>query len=384
MSPNEDSANIAEFLEKAFQSVQDLYDKPIHGQRTNFLMQVIPAIICAKSVQYHAIAAEMQGDVQESSKVRRIHNFMSDYAIDYEFVSLFLIFMLPKRGKVRLCLDRTEWEFGSCTHNLLTVTAYTHGIGVPIWFECVAPNGGCSDEDDKMYVIMKCVELLGKKRIKCVLGDSEFIGETWINYLYSESIIFYIDIRSNQYFGYKGQQWTVAQWMHGRYKSELQGISIYGLSLNIGIKRQKLSKKVKKKPFLCVITNELSTNGILGVYRNRWSIEVFFQSIKGRGFNLEGTHIQDPLKIRRLFALVCMAFILSFVVGLKLDKISPIALKKHGYKTNSFFRYGCDFIRQVLHQRSKILDYKKIFPKINALFVTFIQDKITLFSHPSY
>ena len=217
MSPNEDSAKIVEFLEKAFQSVQNLYSKPMHGQRTNFLMLVLPAIICAKSVQYHAIAAEMQGDVQESSKARRIHNFMSDYEIDYEFVSLFLIFMLPKSGKVRLSIDRTEWAFGSCTHNLLTVTAYTHGIGVPIWFECVAPNGGCSDEDDKKYVIMKCVELLGKQRIKCVLGDSEFIGETWINYLYSEGIIFYIDIRSNQYFGYKGQQWTVAQWMHRRY-----------------------------------------------------------------------------------------------------------------------------------------------------------------------
>lgn len=379
MSPNEDHAKIAEFFENALQSVQELYSKPIHGQRNNFLKLLIPAIICAKSVQYQAIAAEIEGDVQEASKIRRIHNFLSSYELDYEFVALFLIFMLPRKGKVRLCLDRTEWSFGNCTHNILTVTAYTHGVGIPIWFECVAPNGGCSDEDDKIYMLMKCVELLGKTRIKCVIGDSEFIGEKWISYLHSEGIIFYIDIRSNQYFDYKGQRWTVTQWMRGRYKSELCGMKIYGLLLNLGIKRQKLSKNAKKKAFLAIITNELTTNGVLSVYQNRWSIEVFFQSIKGRGFNLEGTHIQDPLKIRRLFAVLCMAFILSFLIGLQVDKVRPIPIKKHGYKTNSFFRAGCDFIRQAIHKRSIILQGAKIFTTINAFFVTFIQTNIAFF-----
>lgn len=379
MSPNEEYAKIAEFFENALESVQELYGKRLHGQRNNFLKQLIPAIICAKSVQYQAIAAEIEGDVQEASKIRRIHNFLSSYEIDYDFVALFLIFMLPKKGKVRLCLDRTEWDFGNCTHNILTVTAYTHGVGIPIWFEFVAPNGGCSDEDDKIYMLMKCVEILGKARIKCVIGDSEFIGQNWISYLQSAGIIFYIDIRSNQYFEYKGEQWTVEQWMSGRYKSELCGIKIYGLLLNLGIKRQKLSKKVKKKLFLAVITNKLTTSVVLSVYQNRWSIEVFFQSIKGRGFNLEGTHIQKPLKIRRLFAVLCIAFILSFVIGLQVDKIRPIPIKNHGYKINSFFRTGCDFIRQVIHRRSKMAHYSKIFTQINLFFVTFIQINIAFF-----
>ena len=39
------------------------------------------------------------------------------------------------------------------------------------------------------------------------------------------------------------------------------------------------------------------------LYRKRWSIEVFFQNIKTRGFNLEDTHLQNLERIRKLIAM---------------------------------------------------------------------------------
>jgi hypothetical protein len=372
------AAKIAEFIESSLTQVLKLYGKGMHGSRLTFLELVLPAIIAAKSVQYHAIAAEMAGDVQEASKEKRIARFISDYAFDEEFVCLFLIFLLPKKGKVRLCIDRTEWEFGNCTHNLLTVTAYSHGVGVPIWVECVAPNGGCSDADDKQYILMKCVEMLGKERIKCVIGDSEFIGDEWILYLSEQKILFFLDIRSNQYFDYQGRTYSVRNWMHGRYKSELKGIKIFGQTLNIGIKRQKTSKKVKKKPFLAVVTNCMQTNGILGIYKNRWSIEVFFQSLKGRGFCMEETHLGTPIEIRKLFMLLCMAFALCLRVGLEINKATPIPIKKHGYKANSFFRVGKNFITTLFKRKSIIPNIEPIMSLLAALFVTILTQKIQI------
>ena len=296
-------ANIVEFIGKSFEQIQKTHNKSLHKSRLTFFELVLPAIICAKSVQYQAIGAEMSGAIEERSKTRRVYNFIKDYDLDYEFITYFLLLLLPNKGKITFCIDRTEWEFGTCTHNILTLTAYSHGIGIPIWFECVAPNGGSCDADDKQYMIMKCIELVGKSRIKCVIGDSEFIGEPWIAYLCSEQISFFFDVRSNQYFEYNGKRKRIVDWMIGKYKLELNNVKIFEKTLQIGILRQKKSKKVKKKDFLAVVTNCKKTNGILSVYKNRWSIEVFFQSLKGRGFNLEMTHNSNPIEIRKLFAL---------------------------------------------------------------------------------
>jgi Transposase DDE domain len=372
---NEHPAKIAEFLEKAMREVLKLHEKSMHQSRLSFLELVIPAIIAAKSVQYHRIAAEMGGDVQEASKEKRIQRFIVNYNLEEEFVYLFLIFLLPKKGKVTLCIDRTTWEFGGCTHNLLTVTAYSHGVGVPIWVESVAQNGGCCDVDDKLYVIMKSIEMLGRERIKCVIGDSEFIGEEWILYLWEQKIRFFFDIRSNQYFEYKGKSYTVRDWMRGRYKSELKEITIFGKTLNIGIKRQKMTKNMKKKPFLAVVTNCTTTSGILGIYKNRWSIEVFFQSLKGRGFDMESTHLDNPIEMRRMFMLLCMAFILCLRVGLEVNKVSPIPVKNHGYKANSFFRTGRNFISCIFKQKSIFPNIDAIMIVLNALFVTILNPK---------
>jgi hypothetical protein len=380
---------VEEFIEKSFLQIEKLHNKCLHKSRLTFLELVIPAIICAKSIQYQSIGAEMKGDIQESSKTRRVYNFIRNYSIDYEFIAYFLILMLPKKGKLTLCLDRTEWDFGDCTHNILTVTAYSHGVGVPIWFECVAPNGGCCDVDDKQYVMMKCIELIGKERIKRVIGDSEFIGETWILYLWKEHIPFFFDVRSNQYFEYKGQRKKITDWMQGKNKMELKAIKIFDQFLNIGILRQKKNEKIKRKAFLAIVTNCKDTDGILSVYKNRWSIEVFFQSLKGRGFNLEMTHISDPIEILKLFALLCMAFILSFVVGLEINKVTPIPIKHHGYKANSFFRTGRDFIRKVFCKKSIIPNIETIFQKIALAFVTilereFEQQKASILKNKSF
>lgn len=369
---NDYAAKVGKFLGKAIQEVLKLRGKNMHKSRITFLELVLPAIIGAKSVQYHHIAAEMDGAVQAESKEKRIQRFIAKDVLDEEFVFLFIVFLLPKKGKVTLCIDRTTWEFGNCTHNLLTVTAYCHGVGVPIWVASVAPNGGCCDVDDKMYVIMKCIDLLGRDRIKCVIGDCEFIGDGWIQYLWEAKIKFFFDIRSNQYFEYKGKSYSVREWMRGRYKSELKGVEIFGKTLNIGIKRQKMSKKVKRKPFLAIVTNCTSTNGILRIYKNRWSIEVFFQSLKGRGFCLESTHLGEPLRMRRMFMLLCMAFIVCLRVGLEINKVRPIPVKNHGYKANSFFRVGKDFIAKLFKRKSIIPNIEPIIIALNSFFVTIL------------
>ena len=65
------------------------------------------------------------------------------------------------------------------------VTLYDNFFGIPIWFEYLDNNGGNSNTDDRAYVLLYCIKYLELSRIKCVIGDCEFIGEDWIIFLLS-------------------------------------------------------------------------------------------------------------------------------------------------------------------------------------------------------
>ena len=67
---------------------------------------------------------------------------------------------------------------------------------------------------------------------------------------------------------------------------------------------------------LFVISNCFQGEEALELYRQRWGIERLFGHLKKKGFDLESTHLTDPAKLERLFAVVVLAFPLQFRVGL--------------------------------------------------------------------
>ena len=368
------TAKLNKIFETNMLNIGQLYNKTMNKSRVDFLQSVVYALIASRSVQYVEIADKMTGDADEASKLRRIQRFMADYPLDYDLVLVFLLLLLPPKSKVNLVLDRTEWEFGDQNHNVLVVTVYTHGIGFPIWFECLDNNGGNSCTDDRMYVLECCIKYLGKDRIKSVIGDCEFIGEEWIKYLLHLKINFFLDLRSNQYFTYKNKVHQISTYIkdNKQQKILLDDVLIFKHRLSLALKKQPPSKQ-KRKDILPILTNTRACEA-LQAYRNRWSIEVLFETLKTRGFNLEDTHLKDPQRLRKLFALCAIAFSLSFNVGLALDKITPIAIKNHGYKANSFFRHGLDFIRKIGKNIKNRANYVQITQTLTAVIKTILHN----------
>ena len=368
------TAKLNKIFETNMLNIGQLYNKTMNKSRVDFLQSVVYALIASRSVQYVEIADKMTGDADEASKLRRIQRFMADYPLDYDLVLVFLLLLLPPKSKVNLVLDRTEWEFGDQNHNVLVVTVYTHGIGFPIWFECLDNNGGNSCTDDRMYVLDCCIKYLGKDRIKSVIGDCEFIGEEWIKYLLHLKINFFLDLRSNQYFTYKNKVHQISTYIkdNKQQKILLDDVLIFKHRLSLALKKQPPSKQ-KRKDILAILTNTRACEA-LQAYRNRWSIEVLFETLKTRGFNLEDTHLKDPQRLRKLFALCAIAFSLSFNVGLALDKITPIAIKNHGYKANSFFRHGLDFIRKIGKNIKSRANYVQITQTLTAIIKTILHN----------
>ena len=76
-------------------------------------------------------------------------------------------------------------------------------------------------------------------------------------------------------------------------------------------------------------------------YKERWQIETMFRAMKSSGFNMEETHLTDLDRLSTLVAIIAIAFVWAYLVGIDKHKnIIPIKLKKHGRRAYSFFKYG--------------------------------------------
>lgn len=264
--------------------------------------------------------------------------------------------LLPK-GKWELSLDRTNWKYGASSLNILAVTVWVKGVGAPLWFELLDNKGGNSKQTVRIKIFDHLIKLFGVEKIKSVSGDREFIGDNWVAYLAKKKIKFYLRIPQDTLVRLPGQIRGKAayKWMYKKRTRYLTNVEIYGgLKVNMALKPLKTLKKDKTPDQLLLITNAKADKSVLEKYRKRWSIEVFFQCIKSRGFNLEKTHLTKPERLRKLFAAVCLAFVCCFALGVYKDaKIKKIPLCKHGYKRKSFFRYGLDELRSVLRKASR-------------------------------
>jgi transposase len=74
------------------------------------------------------------------------------------------------------------------------------------------------------------------------------------------------------------------------------------------------------------------------VYRRRWTIEACFQSLKRRGFNLKSTHLKNLNKLKKLVALVSIAFGMCVSLGIhQHERVKKIKTKNMATKPTASF-----------------------------------------------
>jgi hypothetical protein len=333
----------------------------LHLSRQKFIVNFLFAMIEARQVQFPEIAAHFTSLANPASRLRRIQRFFADFHLPELWLAHLMMKWLPA-GKLTLCLDRTNWRFGSMEINILALTAAYRGVGIPVFFSLL-PKKGNSATLERIDLMQRFLAAFGSERIGCLIADREFIGEQWYGFLLQSHIPFFIRLPKHHYFSIGGVERQAEQLLQKRNKCLLDNVLIGGYYLSVAIKRL-------PDDYLIVLTNTVAHQA-LTTYRQRWTIEIFFQSIKKRGFNLEATHLQDLSRLHKLITLVALAFTCWLVVGLWLDQHrKAIVLKNHGYKANSFFRHGLDYIRQAYREgHSQLQHIEHVFQillKINS------------------
>ena len=106
--------------------------------------------------------------------------------------------------------------------------------------------------------------------------------------------------------------------------------------------------KLPSGELLIVASNHYTADPI-DTYRLRWEIENLFQCLKGRGFHMEATHFTKPPRIKKMMALLAIGFCWAHKVGEWKEKaVKPLKVKQHGRKEQSIFRYGLDYLTDLL------------------------------------
>ena len=206
-------------------------------------------------------------------------------------------------------------------------------------------NSGNSSQQDRIKLFQHIIDLIGVHRIKVVIMDREFIGHNWLKWLKSKSIAFCVRVPKHHKIMLEyGNRIKAEEYLNLHGATAFKQVIVDGVVVNCSISKD-------RQEALLYLIGTIEVGELKNTYDKRWTIEVFFQALKGRGFNMEQSRLRCLKKYKKLFAIVSMAYTLCWAAGIEQGRQNPVNPKNHGYPQFSVFRRGLNLIRKVYKQK---------------------------------
>jgi len=328
---------------------------------------LVAAILEQRCSCLYRCAEAIPGKAQFASKYRRLARLVAHKKNEMlcDHVARLIISYAAKGDTVdqplELVIDRTNWKLGRKPVNVLFVGVLIKGsIYLPLIWEAL-PKHGSSSQKERTALIERLKGLWPDSQTKFVLvGDREFVGKTWIKWLYEGHYEMVIRLRREDYFtdlpatmpgAYRMKRIEKAVRKNGFF---CNAITINGCSLFFIA----LPDKRSDDQMIFLLSSRADVKWTGETYRRRWGIEVCFKHMKSNGFELEGTHLTEPERLHVLLSAVCMAYVLAIDQGLIARHKKPIARKRSKGKSwpaVSMFRYGLRALKNKAPTLAKIV-----------------------------
>lgn len=311
--------------------------------RLKCLSLLISAVMQHRTVNLTILATTNDGkSCSNESRYRRFQDFFLKFALCLPSVGRFILQRIPKPpGGYVLAMDRTNWEFGRNTINFLAISIIAGKVSIPVVWTVLPKKtkGGNSNTKQRINLTKKLLKILPASHVHVLTMDREFTGQQWLAWLDENDLGYVVRIKMNTRVG----------WRYAIDRAKLKGRKaskqhdVFGLDLFFA---SKVMKKDGRATHLLVVSNRFQGKEALKIYRMRWGIERLFGHLKKNGFDLEATHMTDARKLEKLFAVVALAFLLSFAWGSDLraekQRVSAQSNRK------SLFRLGLEDILRLL------------------------------------
>lgn len=321
---------------------------PWNKARLDCFAKMLLALLAVRTVNLSEIAVAFASTVEISSRYKRLQRFFAQFDIDYTRIALWLFqLFFSKNDSVYIAIDRTNWYWGKQKINVFMLSIAYEGVAIPIYW-ILLDKAGNSNFKEQQKLISRFIDTFGSSCIQGLLADREFASGKLFKWLNNLKIPFYIRIKEGSLVRIHKKQkpWSAKKlFKHVQMKTHvgyLNHVIVFGVCLRLGAGRS------ERGELMIIATNAMPDNAV-PIYLRRWEIENLFQSLKGRGFRFEDTHMTNRERIEKLMALLAIGFCWSHKVGEWRAIKKPIMLKRFRHEKRpqyNFFRYGLDIIRE--------------------------------------
>jgi len=307
---------------------------------------IIVGLIKVRTVNLTELATAVPGNAKVDSKYKRLQRFFKEVPLNFSLVASLIASLVP-HDRFTLDLDRTNWRLGKLSINILYLAIVYQGIAIPILWSYL-PKKGNSNTAERIALIDRFIAIFGVDKIECLLADLEFCGQEWTSYLIENKIKFRIRIKVNTCINRKhGDPAPVKNFFRSlplHCAMQLKGQrQVWGHQLYV------TGMRLVSGEYLIIIHSDPNAAVVvMEDYAKRWEIETLFKCLKSGGFNFEDTHLVDPERLEKLVAFLAIAFSWAYIMGEWCHTQNPIRVKSHQRPAKSIFRYGLDWLRDIL------------------------------------
>jgi len=321
----------------------------LNKARINCFARMLLGMIAIRSVNLQEIALSFASDAKESSRYRRLQRFFAKVELDYVLLArwLFGLFIKPG-GRCYMIIDRTHWYWGKQVKNVFMLSIAYEGLAIPLFWQVLNKEGSTGYEEQKA-LLAQFIHTFGNELIAGVLADREFANGKLFGYLLAQHIPFYIRIKENSQVTIKDKKWCKAKQLFNDLAVKTS--QPFGMTVWVFGQKVYLTGARSERGELMIVASNAQPKQAIAIYLRRWEVENLFQGLKGRGFRFEDTHMTAPARIAKLMALLAIGFAWMHKVGEWLALQVPIRFKQFRQSKrpeHTFFRYGLDFMREML------------------------------------
>lgn len=341
----------------------------LHSSRIKCLTFFVLSILKVRTVNLSRVAQMMFYEKPESAYTR-LKRFIKEVTFDASALAKLIVNIAGFNSKQPLTLvfDRTNWKFGKSYINILFLAVNCKYIALPIFFTFLkGKKSGNSNQQDRIDLINKFIKTFGVKRIGLILGDREFIGAKWLNYLRQKKIAFCVRLKEGwqKVSLIDGRIVEVKKCFPGLQKGEMRSLGLRQLGEGKSAVMCCITGLRNEKGDWVIVAHSEGLENPCEIYRRRWQIECMFRSMKTGGFNLEDTHVTDSSRLECLLSVLAIAYAIGYKAGEYEVTENPPKVKNHGYWPKTILRYGLEKLEQlIIRINTKFIEFKEFMKKI--------------------
>jgi hypothetical protein len=127
----------------------------------SFVASFLIALLRVKTVNLSELATAFSGKAQPDSHYKRLQRSFREFEVDDAGIAQTIVTLLAIPEPWVLSLDRTNWQLGESTFNILMLGVVHQGVAFPLVWCCLDKRGN-SNSTERMSLFNQFIEQFGE------------------------------------------------------------------------------------------------------------------------------------------------------------------------------------------------------------------------------